>query len=122
VKGFSAAAILRAAICPVRDEEFCDLIPKRSGGHMEGSVASVKIVSDIGEKEVWRASAPSANLSPRGGKRGRGHQAAGQFVDVAIHDMSNEIKKDRLHIWHLFLVRLTTVMWFSDNTTFWRRL
>jgi hypothetical protein len=36
-----------------------------------------------------------ASVSPLGGERGTGRQAAGQFVDVAIHDLSNEIKEER---------------------------
>jgi hypothetical protein len=67
---------------------------------MEGRVASVKIVSDFGEKEVRRVLTGSAKRGRLGGKRGSGRQAAGELADVAIHDMSDEIKKDRLHLWH----------------------
>ena len=52
VKGFGSAAILRAAIRPVRNEEFRDRTPKRGGSHVEGRVAGVKVVSDFAEKEV----------------------------------------------------------------------
>jgi hypothetical protein len=99
VKGFGSSAILRVAIRQVRNEEFCDRTPKRGGGHVESCVASVKVVGDLSEKEVWRAVASRANLSAHSGKRGAGRQTAGHLVDVAIHDQSNEIEKDGPH-WH----------------------
>jgi hypothetical protein len=61
---------------PVRNEEFCDRTPKRGGSHMEGRVTGVKIVSDFGKKEVWRALASRANLSRHSGKKGTGRQTA----------------------------------------------
>src|SRR5439155_23661129 len=91
-----------------RNEEFCDRTPKRGGCHMQGRVAGVKVVSDFAEKEGRCALTCSANVRRRSGKRGTGRQAAGHFVDVAIHDMSNEIKKDRLHPCHRVLVRLSS--------------
>src|SRR5712691_881924 len=107
MQGFGSAAILRAAIRPVRNEESCDGTPKRGGSHMESRVAGVKVVSDFAEKEGRCVLACSANVRRRSGKRGTGRQAAGHFVDLAVHDKSNEIKKGRLHWWHRFLVRLT---------------
>ena len=74
---------------------------------MESRVAGVKVVGDFGEKEVWCAMASSANLSRRCSKSGTGRQSAGHFVDLAVHDMSNELKKHRLHLWRRFLFRLT---------------
>jgi hypothetical protein len=100
VKGFGSTAILRATIRPVRNEEFRDRTPKRSGSHMKRRVTSVKVVSDFGKKEGRCVLACSAKVRRRSGKRGIGRQAAGHLVDLAIPDMSNEIKKDRLHLWH----------------------
>src|SRR5262245_39314509 len=74
---------------------------------MEGRVASVKIVSDLSEKEVSCALARGARFGPRRGQSGIGRQAPGHVADVAIHDKSNEIKKVRLRLGHRFLVRLT---------------
>jgi hypothetical protein len=102
-----AAAILRVAIRPVRDEKYCDRTPKRGGSHMESRVAGVEVVGDFGEKEVWCAMARSANLSRRCSKSEAGRQSAGHFVDLAVHDVSNELKKHRLDLWHRFLFRLT---------------
>jgi hypothetical protein len=51
VEGFGAAAILRAAIRPVRNEEFRDWTAKRGGGHVQSGVAGVKVVGDLAEKE-----------------------------------------------------------------------
>jgi hypothetical protein len=64
-------------------------------------------VGDFGEKEVWCAMARSANLSRRCSKSEAGRQSAGHFVDLAVHDVSNELKKHRLDLWHRFLFRLT---------------
>ena len=106
MKGLGTSAICRAAICPVRHEELCNRPPKCGGRHVESRVADVKVVSDFAEEEGRGVLACRALVRRRGGKRRTGGQAAGHFVDLAIHDMSNEIKKDRLHGWHPFLVWL----------------
>jgi hypothetical protein len=106
VKGFGSTAIPRVAIRPVRNEEFRDRTPKCGCSHMKGRIASVKVVSDFGEKEVWCAVTCSANLGWCGGKRGIGSQTARHVVDLAVHDEPNEIKKGRLYLWHGFLIRL----------------
>lgn len=107
VKGFGSATILRAAIRPVRNKEFCDPTAKRGGSHMQSRVAGVKVVSDFAEKEGRCVLARSADFGRCNGKRGIGPQPARHFVDVAIHDLANEIEKDRFHLWHWYLVRLT---------------
>ncbi len=107
VKGFGSATILRAAIRPVRNKEFCDPTAKRGGSHMQSRVAGVKVVSDFAEEKGRCFLACSANVRRRSGKRGIGRQAVGHFVDLAIHDKSNEIKKGRLHCWHRFLTGRT---------------
>jgi hypothetical protein len=97
VKGFGSAAIPRVAIRPVRNEEFCDRTPKRGGSHMEGRVTGVKVVSD--SAKVWRAvaAAASAGTVAREGLAAKRRDAS----SMSPFDESNEIKKDRLHLWQL---------------------
>jgi hypothetical protein len=50
VKGFGTAAILRAAIRPVRNQEFRDRAAKGGGSHVKSRVTGVKVVSYFAEK------------------------------------------------------------------------
>src|SRR6476469_1834487 len=104
MKGLGAAAILRVAIGAARNKKFGNGTLKRGGSHMKRRVAGVKVVTNFGEKEIWRTFAFSANLSRRGSKRGSDRQAAGYFVDLPIDDVSNEFKKGRLNLCHQFLI------------------
>jgi hypothetical protein len=108
VKGLGSATIPRAAIRPVRNEQFCGRAPERRGSHVKSRVAAVKIMCNFTEKEGRCFVPGSANVARCSGKRGTGGQTAGEFIDVAVHDLANEIKKQRLRLWHGFLVRLST--------------
>jgi hypothetical protein len=91
----------------VRNEKFRNRRPKRGCSHVERRVTSVKVVRDFVEKEVRCALASGAVLSRRPGKSRIGRQAAGDRIDLALNDKTNEINKDRIRFWHRFLVRLT---------------
>jgi hypothetical protein len=94
VKGFGSAAILSVAIRPMRNEKFRDRAAKCGGSHVESRVAGIKVASDFAEKVGRWVLACSADFRRDRCKRGSGRQAARHFVDVAIHDMTYEFKKD----------------------------
>jgi hypothetical protein len=94
---FRAAAILRAAIRPVRNQQLRDRTSKRCRSHVQSRVTRVNVVRDVAKKEAGCALAGRANALPHSGKRGRGQQTAGYFLDLATHDNSNKINKRRLH-------------------------
>src|SRR5437868_539166 len=93
VKGFGSTAILRAAIRPVCHEKFCHWTLICCGSHVHSRVTGVKVVGDFAEEVGRCVLACSANGRRLSGKRRIGCQATGYLVDVASHDMSNEIKK-----------------------------
>jgi hypothetical protein len=97
VQGFSAAAILRAAIRPVPNQQLRDRTSKRRRSHVQSRVARVKVVRDVAKKEVSCPLAGRANALPCRGKRRSYRQTAGYLLDLATHDNSNKIKKRRLH-------------------------
>jgi hypothetical protein len=109
VKGLGAPTVSGMTVRPVCDEELCDRTSKRGGGHMESRVPGVKVVGDIGEKEIWRAGMSSADLSRRSCEAGTARQQSGNLVDLATYDVTNEIKKSRLYFWHWFLFRMSNL-------------
>ena len=51
VERLRSSAIPRAAICPMGYQQCRDRPPKCSRGHVEGRVARVEVVSDVGKEE-----------------------------------------------------------------------
>jgi hypothetical protein len=65
---------------------------------MKSRVSGVKVVTNFAEKESGCVLACRAYGRRGSGKRGTGGQMAGHFVDVAIHDLSNEINKNGIDL------------------------
>ena len=93
MKRLCSTAILRSAIGAVRNQEFCNRPPKCRGRHVEGRIARIEVMRDVGEEMRRRLLTCRADVGRRGGKRRTGRQTPGHFVDVPVDDDANEIKK-----------------------------